>query len=54
MLGLTELLTEKVQNLRVRELKFSKWARKLLCLRVLLGTDTSLWCKMVRLMIIRK
>ncbi|PLB43601.1 P-loop containing nucleoside triphosphate hydrolase protein [Aspergillus steynii IBT 23096] len=39
MLGLTDTLTEKVQNLRVSELRFSKWARKLLCLRVLLGSS---------------
>jgi ATP-binding cassette subfamily C (CFTR/MRP) protein 1 len=37
MLGLSDILTEMVQDLRVRELKLSKQYRKLLCFRVLLG-----------------
>lgn len=37
MLGLTDILTELVQNLRVTELKLSTKFRKLLCLRIFLG-----------------
>jgi hypothetical protein len=38
MLAMSDVLTDQVQDLRVRELKLSKDYRKLLCLRVFLGT----------------
>lgn len=37
MLGLTDVLNSMVQNLRIKELKLSKKARKLLVLRLILG-----------------
>ena len=38
MLAFSDVLTDVVQDLRVEELKLSKDYRRLLCLRVLLGT----------------
>ncbi|KAI8654215.1 hypothetical protein NCS56_01378200 [Fusarium sp. Ph1] len=40
MLGLTDVLNNMVQNLRIKELKLSKKARKLLVLRLILGSST--------------
>ncbi|KAL2015583.1 hypothetical protein VTK56DRAFT_5216 [Thermocarpiscus australiensis] len=40
MLAFSDVLTDMVQDLRVKELKLSKDYRKLLCLRVLLGSST--------------
>lgn len=40
MLGFSDVLTNMVQDLRVKELNLSKDYRRLLCLRVLLGTTT--------------
>ncbi|OIW33171.1 P-loop containing nucleoside triphosphate hydrolase protein [Coniochaeta ligniaria NRRL 30616] len=40
MLGFADMVDTTVQNLRVRELKLSKAYRRLLCLRVFIGTST--------------
>jgi len=37
MLGFSDIITNLIQDLRVRELKLSKAYRRLLCLRVFIG-----------------
>lgn len=39
MLGFTSILQDIIQGLRITELKLSSVFRKLLCVRVFLGTD---------------
>jgi hypothetical protein len=41
MLGLSDIVTKTVQDLRVRELKLSKAYRRLICLRVFIGKSIS-------------